>query len=183
VYRNWRACHAIWRCESNHRLHGPRWQHSEVRHCRFRKLAVPLAIYFTARLKQQRIWQDVKRVKTVVADFKALTVQSLQELGTTQSYVRIRTGCGLHMKHATVTALHFSFLYYDRRGFYAIQFQTHLQVITHPVDVALSLTETQTLPKISSASGNPLRKSAIHHSVQLPIHRYYKSRRLIVYVH
>jgi hypothetical protein len=34
-----------------------------------------LLIYFTARLMQQRIWQDVKRVKAVVADFKAPTVR------------------------------------------------------------------------------------------------------------
>jgi hypothetical protein len=47
----------------------------------------------------------------------------------------------------------------------------------------LSKKETETAPKVSSASGNPLRKSAIHHSLKLPIHQYYKSRCLVVDVH
>jgi hypothetical protein len=77
---------------------------------------------FMARLKQQRILQAVKRVKAVVADFKALTVQPLQKLTTTQSQVRPRTVCGPQVQHTTATAVHLSFIYYDIRSFYAVEF-------------------------------------------------------------
>jgi len=64
----------------------------------------------------------MKRVKAFVADFKALTVQPLQKLRSTQSKVRRRTVCCPQVKHAIATALHLSFLYYDIRSFYAIEF-------------------------------------------------------------
>lgn len=49
----------------------------------------------------------------------------------------------------------------------------------HSLDRCALLSKTETEP----ASGNPLRKSAIHHSLKLPIHQYYKSWCLIVHVH